>query len=75
MRRSRLIRRVLRERFVVTLAGGQTFEGILRDADDKHVVLVDAAPVDGGAERRPVDGELFLPVAQVLYMQRPQTGA
>lgn len=74
MRRSRLIRRVLRERFVVTMASGETFEGILRDADEQHLVLLDAAPVDGG-ERRPVDGELFLPVAQVIYMQRPKTGA
>jgi small nuclear ribonucleoprotein (snRNP)-like protein len=73
--RSRLIRRALRDRFVVTMTDGETFEGILRDADDRHLVLVDAAPVDGESERRPIDGELFLQIANVRYMQRPKTGA
>lgn len=75
MTRSRLIRRVMRERFIVTMSSGETFEGILRDADRRHLVLVDAAPVDGGPERHPIDGELFLPADKVIYMQRPQTGA
>lgn len=69
------MRRVLRERFVVTMTSGETFEGILRDADRRHLVLVDASPVGVGAERMPIDGELWLPAAHVSYMQRPQTGA
>lgn len=72
MTRSRLIRRALRERFVITLAGGETFEGILREADRRHLVLVDAAPVTADGPRQPVDGELWLPADQVRYMQRPQ---
>ena len=76
MSRSRLLRRALYDRFVVTMASGETFEGILRAADDRHLVLVDAAPVDpAGGERHPVDGELFLPADKVRYLQRPQTGA
>jgi hypothetical protein len=34
-RRDRLIRQALRERFVVTLRSGETFDGLLLDADDK----------------------------------------
>lgn len=74
MSRSRLIRRALRARFVVTTDAG-TFEGVLLSADSRHLVLVDAAPVDADAERRPIDGELWLAVDKVLYMQRPKTGA
>ena len=73
MTRSRLIRRALRERFVITMADGATFEGILRDEDRRHLVLVDAGAVDTEG-RRPVDGELWLPADQIRYMQRP-TGA
>lgn len=75
MTRSRLIRRALRERFVVTMASGETFEGILRELDKRHLVLVDAGAIDADAGRRPVDGELWLPADQIRYMQRPQTGA
>lgn len=72
MTRSRLLRRALFERFVVTMSDGDTFEGILRSADDRHLVLLDAAPVDGEPGRRPIDGELFLPADKVRYLQRPQ---
>jgi hypothetical protein len=69
------MRRALRERFVVTMTSGATFEGVLFDGDRRHLVLVDAAPVDGQSERHPIDGELWLDVDKVLYMQRPKTGA
>ena len=69
-RRDRLIRQVLRERFVVTLHSGESFDGLLLDADEKTIRLGNAGALDG-RNRAVVDGELFLPRAQVAYMQRP----
>lgn len=75
MTRSRLLRRALRERFLITTADGATFEGLLREADARHLVLVDAAAVDAQGGRTPVDGELWLPADKVSYMQRPTAGS
>lgn len=69
-RHDRLIRQCLRERFVVTMHSKETFEGILLDADDKTVVLVDAFALTG-RDRLAVDGTLYLPRAEVSYLQRP----
>lgn len=70
MRRDRLIRTYLRERFVVTLTGGESFEGLLYEADEKTLHLVDSHAVDGKS-RVPVDGALFLPRDRVAYLQKP----
>ena len=70
MRRDRLIRQALRERFVVTLQGGESFEGLLLEADEKTLHLVEAHAL-AGKTSVPVDGALFLPRAQVLYLQKP----
>lgn len=59
---------------MVTLTSGETFDGLLMDADDKTVHLVDAQGVDG-SNRVKVDGGLFLPRDRVAYMQRPGGGA
>ena len=72
MTRSRLLRRALRERFVITMSDGSTLEGILRETDRAHLVLVDAAALDAQGGRTPVDGELWLPADKVSYMQRPK---
>lgn len=69
-RRDRLVRQCLRDRFVVTLRTKETFEGLLIDADDKTVHLSDAHLIDGSSSLS-VDGDLFLPRAEVVYMQRP----
>lgn len=66
----RLVRSVLRERFVLTLRSGETFDGLLVDADEKTFRLVNAWAVDG-KNRVSVDGELFVPRAEVAYLQRP----
>ena len=70
MRRDRLLKQLLRDRFVVTLRGGESFDGLLADADEKTVRLVDAFALDG-KNRMSVDGELFIPRGEVVYMQRP----
>jgi len=72
--RDRLVRQSLRERFVVTMTTGETFDGLLFEVDDKTVHLVDAHALDG-ATRVAVDGALFLPRDRVAYMQRPEVKA
>ena len=69
-RRDQLIRRLLRERFVITLQGGETFDGLLIDIDDKTVRLGNVSAIDG-RNRALVDGELYVPRDQVVYFQRP----
>lgn len=69
--RDRLVRRSLRERFVATLRGGETFDGILIDVDNTTFHMVDAYAIDPKRNRVPVDGGLYLPRAEVTYLQRP----
>lgn len=71
MRRDRLLKSLLRERFVVTLTGGEAFDGLLDRFDDGHLELVDAhAHLEKGPVK--VDGRLYLPRSSVAYMQRPE---
>lgn len=70
-RRDRLIRQALRERFVVTMTSQATFEGLVLDVDDKTVKLTDSYALDGSS-RIAVDGDLYLPRAEVAYMQKPR---
>lgn len=74
-RADRLVRRVLRERFVVTLRSGETFDGLLVDADAKTFRMANACAVDAKGGRVAVDGELFVPRDQVTYFQRPGASA
>ena len=69
-RRDRLLRQVHLQRIVVTLTSGETFDGLLADADDNSVRLVDVFAVDEKS-RVSVDGEMYLPRANVSYMQNP----
>lgn len=69
-RQDRLIRQVLRERFIVTMRGGESFDGLLLDIDEKTIRLVDGYALDG-TSRLPVDGDLYLPRPEVAYMQKP----
>lgn len=70
-RRDRLIRDMLRDRFVVTMHAGETFEGLLLDADDRTVQLADPVSIAANGDRLKVDGQLWLPREQIAYMQRP----
>ena len=67
-RRDRLLRQVHLQRFVVTLGSGETFDGLLADADDNSVRLVDVFAVDEKS-RVSVDGEMYLPRLNISYMQ------
>jgi hypothetical protein len=68
-RRDRLIRSNLRTRFLVTLKSEDTFDGVLLDHDESNFVLADASAVSTKGDRVPVDGHLWLPRADVKYMQ------
>lgn len=69
MGRDRVIRALLRERFVVTLTTGETFDGIVLDADESTIRLVRAFAISDNGDRVPADGELFIPRDHVAYMQ------
>lgn len=70
LRRDVLVRRAVKERFVATLRGGETFDGLLIAADAKTFRFADAWALDG-KDKVSVDGELFLPRSEVLYLQKP----
>lgn len=70
MRRDRVLRQHLRERFVVTLLSGETFDGLLDQWDESTLEFVDAYAVTE-RNRLEVDGRLFLPRDRIAYMQRP----
>lgn len=71
MRGDRLLRDRLRDRFVVTLATGESFDGLLSAVDDRTVVLVDASVIREGGGLTAVDGEVVFRRDAVAYMQRP----
>lgn len=72
MNRDRLLKRLVRERFVATLLSGETFDGLLDRFDASHLELVDAHALDKTGKRVAIDGRLYLPRAQVAYLQRPE---
>jgi hypothetical protein len=71
MRRDRLLRQHLRERFIVTLKSGDAFDGLLDEHDESTVELLDPHVVKPDGTLRAVDGRLYLPRTEIAYMQRP----
>jgi small nuclear ribonucleoprotein (snRNP)-like protein len=73
MTRSRVLSSRFRERVIVTLKSGDCFDGILYSADRVSLVLRNAEAVGVGEKRTnlPVDGEVIVLLADVLYIQRP----
>lgn len=70
LRRDALVSRAVKDRFVATLRSGETFDGLLIAADSKTFRFADVWALDG-KERVSVDGELYLPRSEVLYLQKP----
>lgn len=71
--RDRLLRNTIRERFIVTMKTGASFDGLLDEWDKNHLVLIDAGTqtqTHTGWERVAVPGQVFLPRDGVDYMQR-----
>ncbi len=69
--RDRLLRKMLRERFVVTMLDGEAFTGLLDGQDESTVTLIDASII--GTHNVKVSGALHLPRQRIAYMQRPST--
>lgn len=57
---------------IVTTTIGETFDGILLDADDGHLVMVGAAQLTQTGDSVVIDGQLWLPTDRVAYLQRPE---
>lgn len=70
MSRDRLLKQLLRERFIITLKTGETFEGLLEAWDQSTIELVAPHAISETA-RVEVDGRMYLPREQIAYMQRP----
>lgn len=73
MRSDRILRALVRHRFVVTMVDDQTWDGVVMEADAQTIVLRDVAAVvrEGETVKRvPADGEVLLPRSRVAYMQR-----
>lgn len=69
MRADRLIRQVVRRRFLVTTDTEEGWEGVLLEADDGHYVFDDVSSVAPSGERFRADGKLWIPRSRVKYMQ------
>lgn len=67
----RIMQAAVRSRFVVTLHGGETIEGLLVEADDRVIVLLQASQVTPGGTRVGIDGAVYLERREVAYLQRP----
>lgn len=69
-RRDRIVSRLLRDRLTITSKQGLTIEGVLIEADDKSLLLMDAAQISPGGEKTPADGTLVIPRGDVAYIQK-----
>lgn len=73
MRLPRSVRSRMRSKVIVTLKSGESFQGILYEADGGAVVLRDSVAVGAGEKHTdlPLDGEMLLFTADISYIQRP----
>lgn len=69
-RADRIVHRYLRTRFLVTTKANQTWDGVLMEADSHSLLMAHAELVTADGKRTPADGQVFLPRADVAYMQR-----
>jgi hypothetical protein len=65
----RIRKKLLRDAYVFTLANGETFSGVLEDADNEYYVL-QRVRTFAQEQWLPVDGRLILERSRVLYLQR-----
>lgn len=71
MRRDRIVKLHVRERFLVTLKSGEAIEGVLLDADRTSMVFADCIVWRGDAKWK-ADGQLFVARLDIAYMQTAQ---
>lgn len=66
----RILRTHLRKAVLVELKSGQTFRGVLFDADRDCFILRNAQVIDG-QQSVPVDGEVLILRPDVAFVQYP----
>jgi len=65
-----VLKQRLRATVIITLKGGSSFRGVLYDYDPDAVVLRNVTHLADGADSpTPVDGELVVLIADVLFIQ------
>ena len=71
--RSRILSSRFRERVLVTLKTGESFDGVLYSADSHALVLRNVEAVGMGERKTnlPVDGEVIVLLPDVAWLQRP----
>lgn len=69
----RALRSKLRTHVLLTLKTGETFKGVLYEADRLILTIRNAEAVGAGEKSTdvPLDGELVVFIADVAYIQRP----
>lgn len=70
-RPDRIVRQHIRVRYLVTVQSDEGFEGVLDDADDQTLVLVDVVQVAPDGQREPMGpgSRVLVPRTTVKYMQ------
>lgn len=68
-RADRIVKQHLRTKFLITLKTGTTWSGLLVDADASTLQLIDAEVFDADGTSTKADGRVFLPRADLAYMQ------
>lgn len=74
MRTDRVLKSLIKEKFLVSMVDGTAIEGLLIDADDKIIHLANCEQVvvkENSTNRFKVDGQVFIPRTNILYMQKP----
>lgn len=69
--RDRLLKKTLRNRYIITLKSGETFDGLLDDWDRQQIVLIAASVVTESNARVKIDGDIRLDRVNIAYSQRP----
>lgn len=71
----RLLTEHLLDRYLVTIAAGETFSGLLSAVDGRTVVLTEVRVLTKDGSSAAVDGEVVLRRDSISYMQRPPVTA
>ncbi len=69
MARDRILKQYLRRRFLITTKDDQTWSGVVLEADAFTLRLHDAELINRDQTRTKADGQVFLPRADIAYMQ------
>lgn len=69
-RADRILKSYRRDKFLITTKPGQTWSAVVMDVDDRTLSLLDVEVVAPDGTRTKADGQIFLPRADVAYMQR-----